>query len=125
MIRISEVFGNMLKDDKRSQPGNTERALDKFEPGGALGPIEDRNEYEKRLTALPPYQNQLAQESTRLADLCQYFSQQQMDIPPEIVEQVAGLSRLATAERVRALIEVNRALMEYLNDVGQDPGIRQ
>jgi hypothetical protein len=125
MIRISEVFGNMLKDDKRSQPRNTERALDKFEPGGALGPIEDRNEYEQRLNALPPDQNHLAQESTRLADLCQYFSLQKIDIPPEIVEQVAGLSRLATAERIRALIEVNRALMEYLNDVGQDPGIRQ
>ena len=115
----------MLKDDKRGQLRNTEGALNKFEPGGALGPIEDRNEYEQRLNALPPDQNQLAQESTRLADLCQYFSQQQIDIPPEIVEQVAGLSRLATAERIRVLIDVNRALMEYLNDVGQNPGIRQ
>lgn len=54
----------MLKDDERSQPKNTEGALNKFEPGGALGPIEDRNEYEQRLNALPPDQNQLAQEST-------------------------------------------------------------
>ena len=115
----------MSKGDKRDQPRNTEGALDKFQPGGALGPIEDRNEYEQRLNALPPDQNQLAQESTRLADLCQYFSQQQMDIPPEIVEQIAGLSKLAAAERIRVLIDVNRALMEYLNDVGQDPGIRQ
>jgi len=115
----------MLKDDKRDQPRNTNGALDKFEPGGALGPIEDRNEYDQRLNALPPDQNRLAQESTRLADLCQYFSLQKIDIPPEIVEQVAGLSRLTTAERIRALIDVNRALMEYLNDVGEDPGIRQ
>jgi len=115
----------MLKDDKRDQPGNTNGALDKFEPGGALGPIEDRNEYDQRLNALPPDQNRLAQESTRLADLCQYFSLQKIDIPPEIVEEVAGFSRLATAERIRALIDVNRALMEYLNDVGEDPGIRQ
>ena len=115
----------MLKDDKRDQPRNTEGALNKFEPGGALGPIEDRNEYEQRLNALPPDQNRLARESTRLADLCQYFSLQKIDIPPEIVEQVAGLSRLTTAERIRALIDVNRALMEYLNDVGEDPGIRQ
>ena len=115
----------MLKDDKRDQPRNTEGALNKFEPGGALGPIEDRNEYEQRLNALPPDQNRLAQENTRLADLCQYFSEQRVDIPPEIVEQVAGLSRLTTAERIRVLIDVNRALMEYLNDVGEDPGIRQ
>ncbi|SRR5579872_3486066 len=115
----------MLKHNKGNQPRNAAAALDKFEPRGALGPIEDRSEYENRLTALPPDQNQLAQESTRLADLCQYFSQQQMDIPPEIVEQIAGLSKLATAERIRALTDINRALMEYLNDVGEDPGIRQ
>lgn len=115
----------MSKGDKRDQPRNREGALDKFEPGGALGPIENRNEYEQRLNALPSDQNQLAQESMRLADLCQYFSLQKIDIPPEIVEQVAGLSRLTTAERIRALIDVNRALMEYLNDVGEDPGIRQ
>jgi hypothetical protein len=48
-----------------------------------------------------------------------------MDIPPEIVEQIAGLSKLATAERIRALTDINRALMEYLNDVGEDPWIRQ
>src|SRR5579863_5116601 len=125
MSGISEEFGNMLKDNKTDQPENTEGALNKFEPGGALGPIEDRSEYEERLNALPPDQNQLAQESTRLADLCQYFSQQQIDIPPEMVQRVAGLSRLATTERIRALIDVNRALMEYLNDIGQEPGIRQ
>jgi hypothetical protein len=125
MTGISEEFRNMSKGNKRDQLRNTEGALDKFQPGGALGPIENRNEYEQRLNALPPDQNQLAQESTRLADLCQYFSLQKIDIPPEIVEQVAGLSRLTTAERIRALIDVNRALMEYLNDVGQDPGIRQ
>ena len=115
----------MSKHDKRNQPRNTEAVLDRFEPGGTLGPIEDRNEYEQRLNALPPDQNQLAQENTRLADLCQYLSQQQIDVPPEIVERVAGVSRLSTAESIRALIEVNRALMGYLNDVGQDPGIRQ
>jgi hypothetical protein len=81
--------------------------------------------YDQRLNALPPDQNRLAQESTRLADLCQYFSQQQNDIPAEIVEQVAGLSRLTISERIRALIDVNRSLMEYLNDVGEDPRIRQ
>jgi len=79
---------------------------------------------EQHRTALTPDQK-VAQECTRLASLCQYFSQQRMDIPPEIVEQVAGLSRLATPERIRVLIDVSRALMEYLNDVGQDPGIRQ
>lgn len=115
----------MSNDDKRGQHRNTEGALNKFEPGGELGPIDDRNEYEQRLNALPPDQKELARENTRLADLCQYFSAQKMDIPPPLVERVGGLRRLAIPERIRALKELNRALMEYLNDVGQDPGIRQ
>ena len=115
----------MAKDERKIQTKKLPGALNTFEPNGALGPIEHRTEYEQRLDALPPDQNRLAQESTRLADLCQYFSLQKIDIPPEIVEQVAGLSRLTTAECIGALIDVNRALMEYLNDVGEDPGIRQ
>jgi hypothetical protein len=125
MIAISKECGKVWKGGKRDHSRNSEGALQKFEPGGAQGPIEDRNEYERRLNALPPDQDQLAQETTRLADLCQYFSLQKIDVPSEIAERVAGLSRLATPERIRALIDVNRALMEYLNDVGQDPGIRQ
>jgi len=35
--------------------------------------IEDRNEFERRLDALPPGQKELAQENARFADLCRYF----------------------------------------------------
>lgn len=109
------------KDDQRRNTG----ARSRFEPGGALSPIEDRNEYEQRLQVLPQDQKELAQETARLADLCQYFSGQKMDIPPQILEQIQGLSRLAMRERIHALVNVNRALMEYLHDAGQDSGIRQ
>jgi hypothetical protein len=115
----------MSKDEKGNQPKEVFGALDAFEPGGASGPIENRNEYEERLRELPPDQKQLAEESTRLADLCQYFSQRQIDIPPELVGQVGGLSKLTTSERIGALVDLNRALMEYLNGIGQDPAIRQ
>jgi hypothetical protein len=113
----------MAKDEKESEPKTG--PLNNFEPGSALGPIEDRNEYEQRLARLLPDQKQLAQESTRLADLCDYFCRQKIDIPTEILEQVAGLSRQTTAERILVLVDVNRALMEYLSDVDQNPGIRQ
>ena len=92
----------MANDKEDSQPKDLSGALNKFEPGAALGPIENRIEYEQRLDELPPEQKQLAQESTRFADFCQYFSRRQMDIPSEIVEQVAGLSRLTTAERIES-----------------------
>ena len=75
--------------------------------------------------SLPLAQKELAQESSRLADLCQYFSQQKMDIPPSIVERLGNVSKLPVKDRIRAMKDINRELMEYLNDVGQDPGIRQ
>ena len=114
----------MSKHEKEDQRRNTD-AMNRFEPGSALSPIEDRNEYEQRLQALPQDQKELAQETARLADLCQYFSGQKMDVPTQILEQIRGLSRLRIRERIQVLVDVNRALMEYLNDVGQDSGIRQ
>jgi len=115
----------MSKDENENRSKQKSGALDKFEPGGKLGPIEDRNEYEQRLNSLPAEPKDLAQESARLADLCQYFSQNKMDIPLSIVERLRAVSRLPVADRIRAVKDINRVLMEYLNDVGQDPGIRQ
>ncbi len=115
----------MSNDEKKGQSSKAGGPLDKFEPGGELGPIEDRNEYERRLNSLPPDQKELAQESTRFADLCQYYCQQEVDVPHQILEQVGRLSKLALPERIRAVKDINRALMEYLNDLGQDSGIRQ
>ncbi|MGH9511350.1 MAG: hypothetical protein ACRD2U_04365 [Terriglobales bacterium] len=115
----------MSNDKKRGQSGEAKGRLDKFKSDDDLRPIEDRNQYEQRINSLPPEQKELAQQSTRLADLCQYFSRQSMDIPPRVLEQVGRLSTLAIAERIRAMKDINQTLMEYLNDVGQDPGIRQ
>ena len=108
-------------DGSKNNPGT----LNKFEPGHELGPIEDRNEYEQRIDALPADQRELAQESARLADLCQYFSTQKIDIPSQLLERVSSLRSLAIPERIRALREINKALTAYLNDVGRDPGILQ
>jgi hypothetical protein len=115
----------MLKDEKKNRAQPKSGALDKFEPGGELGPFDDRNEYQQRLNSLPAEQKDLAEESARFADLCQHFSQQKMDIPPSIVERVGNVSELPVKDRIRAMKDINRELMEYLNDVGQDPGIRQ
>ena len=115
----------MSKDEQDNRSRQESAALDKFGPGGEVGPIDDRNEYEQRLTSLPADQKELAEESARFADLCQYFSQQKMDIPPSVVERVGGVSKLPVPDRIRAMKDINRELMEYLNDVGQDPGIRQ
>jgi hypothetical protein len=110
---------SMPKDEKHRE------AVGKFDAGGELGPIEDRNEFERRLDALLPDQKELAQENVRFADLCRYFSDKKMDIPPQVLDQVGRLARLPIVDRIRALKDANRTLMEYLNDVGEDPQIRQ
>jgi hypothetical protein len=109
-----------MANNKRSE--NVKRALDRFESGGDLGPVEDRNQYDERLDSL---EKELAQESARFADLCQYFERQRMDVPVEILDQLRRASRLAILERVEAMKNLNQKIMEYLDNVGQDPGIRQ
>ena len=109
----------MSKDEQENRSKRSSGALDK------LAPLDDRNEYEQRLNSLPAEQKELAEQSTLFADLCQYFSRQKMDIPPSIVERVGCVSKLPPPDRIRAMKDINRELMEYLNDVGQDPGIRQ
>jgi hypothetical protein len=115
----------MSKDEKENRSQPKSGALDKFELGGELGPLDDRNQYEQRLNSLPAEQKEFAEESTRFADICQYFSQQRMDISASIVERVRDVSNLLVKDRIRAMKDINRELMEYLNDVGQDPRIRQ
>ena len=110
----------MLDDERRSGD-----AVHKFEAGGQLGPIEDRNEYEHRLEALPPVEKELAHESARLADICRYFADKKMDIPLQVLDLIEGLSRSPVRDRTRILKDANQRLMEYLNNVGEDPQIRQ
>ena len=81
----------MSKDEKENRSQRESDALDKFGPCGEFGPLDDRNQYEQRLNSLPAEQKELAEESTRFADVCQYFSQQKMDIPPSVVERLGSI----------------------------------
>lgn len=92
--------------------------LDKFERGSESGPIEEPTEREERVNQLGPKERELALESARLADLCQYFSQEKMDIPADLLDRIRRLSGLQSEERVHELLRINQALMEYLNRVG-------
>jgi hypothetical protein len=112
----------MSKEEKSK---NTTGALARVEHVGDLGPIEDRNEYDQRLKSLPSEEKELAQESARFADLCQYFERQRMDVPVEILDQLGRASRLAIPERIEAMKKLNQRLMEHLNHAGNGHFIRQ
>jgi hypothetical protein len=101
--------------------------LDKVEPSGESGPMGDPTEREERLNELqlPIDEKELALESARLADLCQYFSQEKMDVPADLLDRIGRLSTLRPGERVRELLSINQALMEYLNRVGSGSEVCQ
>lgn len=115
----------MSKEEQQAKQESATRNLAKFLPGGEFGPMTNRHEYEQRVNALPPEQREFAEESTRFADLWQYFSEHRMQLPKGVVNQVGGLTLLTTAEQTSVLRRVNQELMEYLNDVGEDSGVRQ
>ena len=112
----------MPRDEKSK---NTTGALARFGCGGDLGPVEARNEYDQHLKSLPAGKKELAEESARFADLCQFFERQKMDVPAEVLDQLGLASRLLIPERVEALKKLNKRLMEHLNDAGDSHFVRQ
>ena len=112
----------MSKEEKTK---NITAALARFESGGDLGPVKDRNEYDQRLKSLPAGEKKLAEESARFADLCQYLERQRMDVPVKILDQLGLASRLPILERIEAMKKLNQRLMECLNDAGKGHFIRQ
>lgn len=110
----------MPKDERRG--GTT---VGKFEVGGEFGLTEDRDKHKQRLDALPPEVNELAELCAGFADICRYFAEKNMDLPPLVLDMVERLSRSSVRDRIRILKDVNQRLMGYLNDVSDDPKIRQ
>jgi hypothetical protein len=126
----------MSEEERQTKRASATGSLAKFLPGGEFGSITNRQRYEQRVNALPPEQREFAEESTRFADLWQYFSEHRVQLPENVVNQVSGLAKLRTVEQTIILRSVNREwslarawlfreLMEYLNDVGEDSGVRQ
>src|SRR6185437_2244300 len=97
-----------MASNQRSK--NVKGALDRFEPSGDLGPVQDRNQRDERLNSLAVGEKELAQESARFADLCQHFERKRMDVPVEILDQLGRASRLAIPERIEAMKKLNQRL---------------
>jgi hypothetical protein len=99
----------MAKDDKkRERLSPAPQTLDKSGPDGVRAE-----------------EKELAEVCARFADLCQHFSQQNMDLPPQIVDEVRLVSKLAVKDRIAKMKRLGQDLMEHLNDAGPNPQIRQ
>lgn len=70
-------------------------------------------------------EKELAEVCARFADLCQYFSQHNMDLPAQIVDEVGSISKLAVEDRIARIKRLNQDMTEYLNEAGPYLQIRQ
>jgi len=84
-------------------------------------PLQRQN----RATSLSAVQQELAEVCAQFADICDYFSRQNMDPPPNVLEDIRRVSKLSVPERIAEMKRLNQGLMEYINDVGQGSRIRQ
>jgi hypothetical protein len=88
--------------------------------------VDDTNRRNEAGRADAPAKDQeLAEVCARFADLCQYFSQQIMDLPANIVDEVRSAAKLTLEDRVARMKRLNQELMEYLHVAGPGPQIRQ
>lgn len=87
-------------------------------------PLYDRKEFEEHVDGLPEAERELAKEATRCADLCRYFSEKRMEVPPHIVRQMRRARTLDLAEQLEQLREINSELMEYMHSVSEDSEFR-
>jgi hypothetical protein len=100
------------------------KLLQKFQPGGDLGPIEDRDAWEERMQSHAPQDRELLQELTRFADLWRYFQESKEKLGPEVLAALEDVPRLPVPERIQRLRKINQKLMERIPDAGEGPKFR-
>jgi hypothetical protein len=112
------------KDVQSDLVGEVMKLLKKFQPGGDLGPIEDRDEWEQRVQSHVPQDRELLQELTGFADLWRYFQENKETLGPEVLAALKEVPQLAVPERIERMREINQRLMERIPDAGEDPKFR-
>src|SRR5260370_21076977 len=110
-----------MADDNRQKELLQEMAqlFKRFEKGGDLAPIEDRNEWDKLVESKPPEERELVKELARFADLWRYFQERNEKLVPEIVSSLSQVNQLPVPQRTARLKEINQKLMKRVGDPGQ------
>jgi hypothetical protein len=86
---------------------------------------DTRRQKQRSPDAASTQEGELAEVCARFADICQYFSQQNMDLPAQILDEIKSVSKLAVADRVARMKLLNQELIEYLHGASPGPQIRQ
>jgi hypothetical protein len=94
------------------------KLLQKFQPGGDLGPIEDR------MQSQAPQHRELLQELTRFADIWHYLQENKEKLGPEVLAALKDVPNLPVPERIQRLHTINQELMERIPNAGEGPKFR-
>jgi len=100
------------------------RLFKRFEKGGDLAPIEDRDEWDKLVESSPPEERELVRELARFADLWRYFQERREKLGTEVVSAISEVHKLPVPARIVRLKEINQKLMERVGDAGQSSQFR-
>lgn len=116
----------MEKDDNQNELiVEIMKMVNKFQPGGDLGPIEDRREWEKLVESKSSEERELLEQLARFSDLWRYFQEQKQKLGEEIVAALGWSRTMPVPERIASLKEINQKLMERLDSAGQGAQFRQ
>jgi len=110
--------------DRNSEDKNKQKPT----PGlldGLPPAIEDPAEYQKMVDSLPEEHRKYVDVATRFAKIWEYLSENNLEIPLDIVVAMRDLPKLSPDERVELLEDINSALLEYETRANQDPKFRQ
>lgn len=113
-----------LMSDRNSEDKNQQKPT----PGlfdGLPRVIDDPVEYQKMVEALPEEHRKYVEVATRFAKIWEYLSENNLEIPVDIVVAMRDLPKLPPDERVELLENINSALLEYETSASQDPKFRQ
>lgn len=114
----------MDESPARKLAGEIQKLFQHSEPGGALAPFESRSAFEKEIESLPLDERELALELANYADLLKFFSDQKLKTGSDIADAMLGAAKLPLPERTARIREINRTLMERLQDAGQTTPFR-
>jgi hypothetical protein len=111
---------NMPNDEKRRRG-----TIDKFE--WAVNRVRSKNVMNSSVASTPCLRIKRSwRRRTHVLPTCAAtFLTKRWTSLHKLMDQVGGLAGLQIANRIRVLRAVNKSLIEYGNDVGQDSQIRQ
>jgi hypothetical protein len=77
----------------------------------------NQQDSKQQVDAVAESEQTLLRELTTLADMCRYFDEKGMQVPPHIGQAIRELGRIPAATRADTARKLNLELMEYLENV--------